>query len=71
MAGKKVLCSKQFRFENSKSNRRFKNGSKFNDNFCLQLKRSIPLCVINKISEMFSASNTTCIILKFKLGYMF
>jgi hypothetical protein len=29
------------------------------------------VCVMNKISEMFIPSNTTYIILKFKIGYMF
>jgi hypothetical protein len=28
-------------------------------------------CVMDNISEMFIASNTTYIVLKFKLGYMF
>jgi hypothetical protein len=37
----------------------------------LQSRRSIPLCVMNKISEMFIPSNTIYIILKFELGYMF
>jgi hypothetical protein len=37
----------------------------------LKLRRSIPLCVMNKISEMFIPSNTTYVILKVKLGYMF